>query len=113
MTVTIARKPEGKNGDGTDGAKGRPADKETPPEKPETGETMYDGPENRNPLDGQDKGSMTMEFGTDETTVYLTDSTVITKGRSDQEGSASDLAVGSIVRMVLEDAQIIRVDIME
>ena len=43
LTVTIARKPEGKNGDGTDGAKGRPADKETPPEKPETGETMYDG----------------------------------------------------------------------
>ena len=113
LTVTIARKPEGKNGDGTDGATGRPADKETPPEKPETGETMYDGQENRNPLDGQDKGSMTMEFGTDETTVYLTDSTVITKGRSGQEGSASDLAVGSIVRMVLEDAQIIRVDIME
>lgn len=56
---------------------------------------------------------MTMEFGMDETTVYLTDSTVITKGRSGQEGSASDLAVGSIVRMVLEDAQIIRVDIME
>ena len=48
LTVTIARKPEGKNGDGTDGAKGRPADKETPPEKPETGETMYDGQENRN-----------------------------------------------------------------
>ena len=28
LTVTIARKPEGKNGDGTDGAKGRPADKD-------------------------------------------------------------------------------------
>ena len=65
------------------------------------------------PLPLQHRGLCYGVFGTDETTVYLTDSTVITKGRSGQEGSASDLAVGSIVRMVLEDAQIIRVDIME
>ncbi|WP_138309330.1 MULTISPECIES: hypothetical protein [unclassified Clostridium] len=143
LTVTFALKPEQRDGDGTGPAEDRAPDRESPPEKPAEGETLpekradgetppekpADGenppaqpeeegtmpamPEGGNPWDRQGSGGMTMEFSTDETTVYLTGSTVITKGMEGREGTESDLAVGSIVRMILEDTQIISIDIME
>lgn len=142
LTVTIAQKPERKSGDGTDrmedGSAGgrtlperlddgetppeKPADGETPPEKPANGETPPERPESgetppaavqgENSSDGQGKKNM-MNFSSDETTVYLTDSTSVTKGKEKEDGSVSELAAGDIVRLVLEDTQVISIDIME
>ena len=100
LTISTADKPD-HNGSQ------KPADGQTPPEKPADGETP---PEK--PTDGDNSNRPEMKFSDETTTVTLTDSTEITKGRDHASASASSLSDDDVVRIVLDGTSVVKLDIM-
>ena len=100
LTISTADKPD-HNGSQ------KPADGQTPPEKPADGETP---PEK--PADGDNSNRPEMKFSDETTTVTLTDSTEITKGRDHASASASSLSDDDVVRIVLDGTSVVKLDIM-
>lgn len=95
----------------------KPADGETPPEKPADGETPPEKPADgqtppEKPADGNNSNRPEMKFSDETTTVTLTDSTEITKGRDHASASASSLSDDDVVRIVLDGTSVIKLDIM-
>lgn len=91
ITVTTAQKPG--NGE-------KPADGQTPPEKPADDGTSADH-----------ANRPEMSFDGETLTLTLTSSTEYTT-RGDQSVSASDITEGSVLRLTLDGTTIVRVDIM-
>lgn len=110
LTISTADKPDHngsqKPADGQTPPE-KPADSETPPEKPADGETP---PEK--PADGDNSNRPEMKFSDETTTVTLTDSTEITKGRDHASASASSLSDDDVVRIVLDGTSVVKLDIM-
>ena len=95
----------------------KPADGETPPEKPADGETPPEKPADgetppEKPTDGDNSNRPEMKFSDETTTVTLTDSTEITKGRDHASASASSLSDDDVVRIVLDGTSVVKLDIM-
>lgn len=90
LTISTADKPDHNGGQ-------KPADGQTPPEKP---------------ADGNNSNRPEMKFSDETTTVTLTDSTEITKGRDHASASASSLSDDDVVRIVLDGTSVIKLDIM-
>lgn len=95
----------------------KPADGETPPEKPADGETPPEKPADgetppEKPADGDNGNRPEMKFSDETTTVTLTDSTEITKGRDHASASASSLSADDVVRVVLDGTSVVKLDIM-
>lgn len=95
----------------------KPADGETPPEKPADGETPPEKPSDgetppEKPADGDNGNRPEMKFSDETTTVTLTDSTEITKGRDHASASASSLSTDDVVRVVLDGTSVVKLDIM-
>ncbi|MCC8061262.1 MAG: hypothetical protein LIO81_10615 [Clostridiales bacterium] len=102
-----------------------PADGETPPEKPEgdattdesrpeppaDGETPPERPEGKTGDRQREMGEM--EFDGETSTVTLTSSTTITKGMDSETASSSDLAEGTVARIVLDGSTVVSIRIME
>lgn len=76
----------------------------TPPAKPEE-----DGSLGKHPGGGMAE----MEFAGDAVELTLTSSTVVTKGMDRESVSISELAVDSVVRMVLDGTTVVSIEIME
>lgn len=91
ITVTTAQKPG--NGE-------KPADGQTPPEKP-----ANDG------ASADDSNRPEMNFDGETLTLTLTDSTEYTT-RGGQSVSASDITEGSVLRLTLDGTTVVRADIM-
>ena len=110
LTISTADKPDHngsqKPADGQTPPE-KPADGETPPEKPADGETPPEKPAN-----GDNSNRPEMKFSDETTTVTLTDSTEITKGRDHASASASSLSDDDVVRIVLDGTSVIKLDIM-
>ena len=110
LTISTADKPDHngsqKPADGQTPPE-KPADGETPPEKPADGETPLE-----KPADGDNSNRPVMKFSDETTTVTLTDSTEITKGRDHASASASSLSDDDVVRIVLDGTSVIKLDIM-
>ena len=110
LTISTADKPDHngsqKPADGQTPPE-KPADGETPPEKPADGETPLE-----KPADGDNSNRPVMKFSDETTTVTLTDSTEITKGRDHASASASSLSDDDVVRIVLDGTSVVKLDIM-
>ncbi len=110
LTISTADKPD-HNGSQ------KPADGQTPPEKPADGETPPEKPADgetppEKPADGDNSNRPEMKFSDETTTVTLTDSTEITKGRDHASASASSLSDDDVVRIVLDGTSVVKLDIM-
>lgn len=110
LTISTADKPD-HNGSQ------KPADGQTPPEKPADGETPPEKPADgetppEKPADGDNSNRPEMKFPDETTTVTLTDSTEITKGRDHASASASSLSDDDVVRIVLDGTSVVKLDIM-
>lgn len=110
LTISTADKPD-HNGSQ------KPADGQTPPEKPADGETPPEKPADgetppEKPTDGDNSNRPEMKFSDETTTVTLTDSTEITKGRDHASASASSLSDDDVVRIVLDGTSVVKLDIM-
>lgn len=110
LTISTADKPD-HNGSQ------KPADGQTPPEKPADGETPPEKPTDgetppEKPADGDNSNRPEMKFSDETTTVTLTDSTEITKGRDHASASASSLSDDDVVRIVLDGTSVVKLDIM-
>ena len=120
LTISTADKPDHngsqKPADGQTPPE-KPADGETPPEKPADGETPPEKPADgetppEKPTDGDNSNRPEMKFSDETTTVTLTDSTEITKGRDHASASASSLSDDDVVRIVLDGTSVVKLDIM-
>ena len=110
LTISTADKPD-HNGSQ------KPADGQTPPEKPADGETPPEKPADgetppEKPADGDNSNRPEMKFSDETTTVTLTDSTEITKGRDHASASASSLSDDDVVRIILDGTSVVKLDIM-
>ena len=110
LTISTADKPD-HNGSQ------KPADGQTPPEKPADGETPPEKPADgetppEKPADGDNSNRPEMKFSDETTTVTLTESTEITKGRDHASASASSLSDDDVVRIVLDGTSVVKLDIM-
>ena len=110
LTISTADKPDHKGSQ-------KPADGQTPPEKPADGETPPEKPADgetppEKPADGDNSNRPEMKFSDETTTVTLTDSTEITKGRDHASASASSLSDDDVVRIVLDGTSVVKLDIM-
>lgn len=110
LTISTADKPD-HNGSQ------KPADGQTPPEKPADGKTPPEKPADgetppEKPADGDNSNRPEMKFSDETTTVTLTDSTEITKGRDHASASASSLSDDDVVRIVLDGTSVVKLDIM-
>lgn len=110
LTISTAEKPDRKDDQ-------KPADGQTPPEKPADGETPPEKPADgetppEKPADGDKNNRPEMNFSSETTTVTLTDSTEITKGRDHASASASSLSTDDVVRIILDGTSVVKLDIM-
>lgn len=120
LTISTAEKPDRNDSQ-------KPADGETPPEKPADGETPPEKPADgkmppekpadgetppEKPADSDNARHPEMNFSSETTTVTLTDSTEITKGRDHASASASSLSTDDVVRIVLDGTNVVKLDLM-
>ena len=127
LTVSTAQKPEmGEKPANGETPSEKPADGETPPEKPADGETPPEKPADgetppekpadgetppEKPADGETPPEMT--FNDETQTLTLTDSTTVTKGPDHESADLSDLTADMTVRLVLDGAKVVSIEIME